>query len=300
MADDDSNPGARTLTATRPGLSERENGIGRFHDDRDHTTRAGVQGEDLSVARARDVRHDASSTEAPLIVKPALIVVLASVMSAAGACSHERTPPPSSAPPTASSAAPGVAAVQGTTPAAEHATIGAPAPDFTLPDLDGHDVHLASFRGRTVVLEWFNPQCPFVNKSHTKGSLKTAASRHTAEGVTWLAIDSAAPGKQGYEVETIRAAVARFGLSHPVLRDANGAVGHAYGATNTPHMFVIDKNGVLVYGGAIDNSPDAEGESPQGGVLVNYVDAALEDLSAGRPVRTPSTKAYGCGVKYSS
>ncbi len=77
-------------------------------------------------------------------------------------------------------------------------------------------------------------------------------------------------------------------------------VGHAYGATNTPHLFVIDKRGTLVYAGAIDNSPDAEGESPQGGPLVNYLDAALADLSAGRAVRTPKTKAYGCSVKYGS
>jgi peroxiredoxin len=232
--------------------------------------------------------------EVELTLKPTLIVALASVVSVG--CSRDRTPPPSSTPAAGSSSP----AVQGAMPAGEHAAIGAPAPDFTLPDLDGHDVHLASFRGRTVVLEWFNPQCPFVNKAHTKGSLKTAASRHSADGVVWLGVDSAAPGKQGYEVESIRAALARFGLSHPILRDVDGAVGHAYGATNTPHMFVIDKNGVLVYSGAIDNSPDAEGESPQGGTLVNYVDAALDDLSAGRPVRTPSTKAYGCSVKYSS
>jgi hypothetical protein len=94
--------------------------------------------------------------------------------------------------------------------------------------------------------------------------------------------------------------VNRFGLMHPILRDETGAIGHAYAATNTPHMFVIDKSGTLVYAGAIDNSPDAEGESPMGGPLVNYVDAALTDLGAERAVRTPRTKAYGCGVKYGS
>ena len=91
-----------------------------------------------------------------------------------------------------------------------------------------------------------------------------------------------------------------MGLTHPILRDETGVVGHAYGATNTPHLFVIDRGGTLVYAGAIDNSPDAEGESPQDGPLVNYVDAALADVAAGRPVRTPRTKAYGCGVKYGS
>jgi cytochrome oxidase Cu insertion factor (SCO1/SenC/PrrC family) len=176
--------------------------------------------------------------------------------------------------------------------------LGAPAPDFTLKDVGGTAVHLADLRGKTVVLEWFNPQCPFVDKSHTKGSLKGTAARHLGEGIVWLAIDSAAPGKQGYEVTAIREGAERFAITYPILRDETGTVGRAYGATNTPHMFVVDKNGTLVYAGAIDNSPDAEGESPQGGKLVNYVDAALEDLAAGRPVRTPRTKAYGCSVKY--
>jgi peroxiredoxin len=178
------------------------------------------------------------------------------------------------------------------------ASIGKPAPDFTLKDLDGHDVRLADFRGKVVVLEWFNPKCPFVNRAHSKGSLNGTAARHLAEGVIWLGIDSAAPGMQGNAVEDIRDGVNRMGLTHPILRDESGAVGHAYGATNTPHLFVIDKAGTLVYAGAIDNSPDAEGESPQGGPLVNYVDAALADLAANRPVRTSRTKAYGCGVKY--
>jgi len=180
------------------------------------------------------------------------------------------------------------------------AEVGAPAPDFTLKGVDGAAVHLADLRGKTVVLEWFNPQCPFVNKAHTKGSLKGTAARHLGEGIAWLAIDSAAPGKQGYEPAAIREGATRFAITYPVLRDETGQVGRAYGATNTPHMFVVDKNGTLVYSGAIDNSPDAEGESPQGGTLVNYVDAALEDLTAGRPVRTPRTKAYGCSVKYGS
>jgi peroxiredoxin len=180
------------------------------------------------------------------------------------------------------------------------ASVGKPAPDFTLKDVDGRSVRLADSRGKVVVLEWFNPKCPFVNLAHSKGSLKGTAARHMAEGVVWLGIDSSAPGKQGYAIDDIRDGVRRMGLTHPILRDETGAVGHAYGATNTPHLFVIDKAGTLVYAGAIDNSPDAEGESPQGGPLVNYVDEALADLAANRPVRTPTTKAYGCGVKYGS
>lgn len=210
------------------------------------------------------------------------------------ACSRGRTDP------VAAASAPAPKASASVSATAQTAEIGSKAPDFVLKDLDGRDVRLSDSRGKVTVLEWFNPQCPFVNLSHTKGSLKGAAARHTAEGVVWLGIDSAAPGKQGYDPEAIRAAVARFGIGHPILRDETGAVGHLYGATNTPHMFVIDRSGTLVYAGAIDNSPDAEGQSPQGGSLVNFVDAALDDLGAGRPVRTPRTKPYGCGVKYGS
>src|SRR5580658_64714 len=219
------------------------------------------------------------------------IAVAALLLGAMPACARSTADAP---PPTPS------APVTPQTATAIPADIGKPAPDFTLQDLEGHVVRLADKRGSVVVLEWFNPSCPFVNKAHTKGSLKDAAVRHAPAGVGWLGIDSSAPGKQGYEPDTIRAAATRFGLTHPILRDETGAVGRAYGATNTPHMFVIDKTGTLVYAGAIDNSPDAEGESPQGGSLVNYVDAALDDLAAGRPVRTPRTKAYGCGVKYGS
>jgi peroxiredoxin len=180
------------------------------------------------------------------------------------------------------------------------ATIGKPAPDFTLPDLDGKQVKLSAFKGKVVVLEWFNPGCPYVKKSHTVGSLVGAAERQSKNGVVWLAINSAAPGKQGSDPKDNAAQVKAWSLTHPVLRDDAGTVGHAYGATNTPHMFVIDAKGVLVYAGAIDNSPDAEGKSPEGGKLVNYVDAALEDIAAKRAVRTPTSKAYGCSVKYGS
>jgi len=217
--------------------------------------------------------------------------VVALAMGAPSACARDHRETPS----TNASASPPASSIAMVT-----AEVGKAAPDFTLNDLDGHPVHLADRRGSIVVLEWFNPQCPFVNKAHTKGSLKDTASRHASAGVVWLGIDSAAPGKQGYDLEAIRAGAARFGLTHPILRDESGSVGRSYGATNTPHMFVIDKAGTLVYAGAIDNSPDGEGESPQGGSLINYVDATLDDLAVGRAVRVPRTKAYGCGVKYGS
>jgi peroxiredoxin len=184
--------------------------------------------------------------------------------------------------------------------AAAKAEVGKPAPDFTLESFDGKQVKLSSLKGKTVVLEWFNPGCPFVKKSHTVGSLVDTARRHAKTGIVWLAINSGAPGKQGAEAKDNTDAARAWKLEHPILRDPSGAVGKAYGATNTPHMFVIDKQGVLVYAGAIDNSPDGERKSPAGGTLVNHVDAALEDLAAGRPVRASTTKAYGCSVKYGS
>ena len=180
------------------------------------------------------------------------------------------------------------------------AAVGKPAPDFKLKDLAGKEVSLASFKGKVVVLEWFNPGCPFVKKAHGQGSLVDTAKRHAKTGVVWLAINSGGAGKQGADPAMNTEAAKTWSLEHPILRDESGAVGKAYGATNTPHMFVIDKKGVLVYAGAIDNSPDAEGKSPQGGKLVNYVDAALEDLAAGKPIRTSTSQAYGCSVKYGS
>jgi peroxiredoxin len=185
-------------------------------------------------------------------------------------------------------------------PAFAGAELGRPAPEFTLKDLDGKDVTLGSFKGKTVVLEWFNPECPFVKASHTRGSLVNTAKRQQKQGIVWLAINSGAPGKQGAGAAKNKAAVKTFALEHPVLLDDTGTVGKAYGATNTPHLYVIDAKGTLVYRGAIDNAPDAEGQVPQGGKLVNYVEAALDDLAAGRAVKTADTKAYGCSVKYTN
>jgi len=178
--------------------------------------------------------------------------------------------------------------------------IGKPAPDFALTDLDGKEVKLASFKGKVVVLEWFNPGCPFVRASHTAGSLVGTAQRHMKDGVVWLGVNSGAAGKQGADAKLNAEAVKTWSIPNPILRDTTGKVGKAYGATNTPNMFVIDKTGTVVYAGAIDNSPDGEGKSPQGGKLINYVDAALDDVAAGRPVKAPVTRPYGCTVKYGS
>ena len=180
------------------------------------------------------------------------------------------------------------------------AEVGSPAPDFTLQDLQGKTVRLADLRGKVVVLEWFNPGCPFVRAAHTRGILVGDAARHARDGVVWLAVNSAAPGKQGYGEDANRTAAQAFRMAYPVLLDPTGQVGRAYGATNTPGMMVVDREGRLAYRGAIDNSPDGERQAPQGGALVDYVSAALEDLAAGRPVRTPETRQYGCSVKYGS
>jgi peroxiredoxin len=185
-------------------------------------------------------------------------------------------------------------------PAMQSAVVGKPAPDFTLADLGGKELTLASYKGKVVVLEWFNPGCPFVKRSHTVGSLVDTAKRHAKNDVVWLAINSGAPGKEGNALAMNADAAKAWAMAHPILRDESGKVGKAYGATNTPNMFVIDKTGTVVYGGAIDNSPDGEGQSPQGGKLINYVDAALADVAAGRAVQTAVTKPYGCSVKYGS
>ena len=176
----------------------------------------------------------------------------------------------------------------------------AAAPPFELKDLDGKTVRLADFKGKTVVLEWFNPQCPFVKNAHTKGSLVQDAKTWTDKGVVWLSINSSADGKQGSGLDVNQAGKQTYAMQNPILLDPTGSVGKAYGATNTPNMFVVDGEGKIAYRGAIDNSPDGEGQSPQGGKLINYVDQALGELGAGKPVSVPETKAYGCSVKYDS
>lgn len=178
------------------------------------------------------------------------------------------------------------------------AEVGSPAPNFSLPDLDGKTVTLKENVGKVVVLEWFNPECPFVKNAHTKGSLVDTAAHLNEKGVVYLAINSGAPGKQGHGQETNQKSAEQLRMKHPILLDESGAVGRAYGATNTPHIFVIDQKGTLVYRGAVDNSPDGEGQSPKDVELLSYLKQAVDEVLAGKPVSVPETKAYGCSVKF--
>ncbi len=179
------------------------------------------------------------------------------------------------------------------------AALNMPAPDFTLTDLNGKSVHLKDYLGKTVVLEWFNPDCPFVRYAHTKGPLKDMGARYARRGVVWLGINSGAQGKEGAGLERNQAAVKEYTLPYPILIDEKGTVGRAYGARSTPHMFVIDHKGVLIYRGAIDNAPLGEVNAGAQEVT-NYVDAALAfiDQPAGKTLKANDTKAYGCSVKY--
>jgi peroxiredoxin len=175
------------------------------------------------------------------------------------------------------------------------AEVGKPAPDFTLTGIDGKEVKLSDYKDKIVVLEWFNPGCPVVVRHHDKDSLKGTAGELTQSGVVWLAINSGAPGQQGHGEEANRKAAEKWGLKHPILVDEAGTVGRSYGAKTTPHMFVIDAKGVLAYAGAIDNDPSGEMKPEE---RINYVRAAVASLQKNEPVKTTTSKAYGCSVKY--
>ncbi len=177
------------------------------------------------------------------------------------------------------------------------AKVGGYAPDFALPSVDGQTVRLSDHKGQIVVLEWFNPDCPFVKQAHEKGALKDMARRWGSKGVFWIAINSGAVGKQGHGRERNRAAIERYGLDHPVLLDETGMVGRKYGADHTPHVFVIDGLGKLRYAGGLDNMPFGEVSEP-GQQPTPHLQDALEALSRGQAPAVLQTKSWGCSVKY--
>lgn len=177
--------------------------------------------------------------------------------------------------------------------------VGEPAPAFTATASTGASVSLADYKGKVVILEWTNHDCPYVRKHYETGNMQALQKETTTEGVVWLSIISSAPNEQGYVTpgQANELTVSRKAAPTLVLLDPKGTVGRLYGATNTPHMYVVDKGGVLVYAGAIDDRPTSRKADVQG--ATNYVRAALQAVVAGQPVKTPTTRAYGCTVKYS-
>lgn len=174
--------------------------------------------------------------------------------------------------------------------AGDGVSVGDTAPAFTLTDTEGNEVSLGDFEGKIVVLEWLNPDCPFVQRHYKAGTMKDLATKYDGEGVVWLTINST-----NY---MDAAANAKFkadnGLPYAILVDQSGDVGHLYDAKTTPHMYIIDGTGSLVYIGAIDDDPRGNKGEP----AVNYVAVALDEVLAGNAVTTAETKPYGCSVKY--
>jgi len=183
--------------------------------------------------------------------------------------------------------------------AAKMAKVGEAAPDFTLKDTAGKEHHLADLTkaGKIVVLEWFNPDCP-VSAGYHKGDnvMKSVAAEVMAKDVVWLAINSGGPGQQGAGLERNQKAITEYSIAYPVLMDESGSVGRMYGAKTTPHMFVVDPKGTLVYAGGIDDKPSTDqADIP---TAKNFVAAALDEAMAGKAITTASSPSYGCSVKY--
>ncbi|MEO1043919.1 MAG: thioredoxin family protein [Pseudomonadota bacterium] len=177
---------------------------------------------------------------------------------------------------------------------------GAEARGFMLTNADGERVSLRDFKGKTVVLEWHNPGCPFVQKHYNSGNMQQTQAAAKADGVVWLTINSGAAGKQGdLTADEARAMIADqdFNSAH-YLFDRDGRVGKAYGAKTTPHMYIIDGTGMLVYQGGIDDKPTANQADIPG--ARNHVTEALKEIKAGKAVSVASSRPYGCSVKYAS
>ena len=182
--------------------------------------------------------------------------------------------------------------------AADEAVVGQPAPDFSVTDTTGQLRELSSLRGAFVVLEWFNPECPFVKKHYGSGNMQALQKEQTAKGVVWLSVDSSAPGKQGHVTPEQANAFMRAQGGSPtaIVLDLDGTLGHRYGARTTPHVFLIDPKGALIYNGAIDDTPSTDPADVA--AATNYVRQALTDAMAGKPVSVPTSQPYGCSVKY--
>jgi len=172
------------------------------------------------------------------------------------------------------------------------AKIGKAAREFSLKDQNGKQVKLSDFKGKVVVLEWFNQGCPYVVRHHKAKTMTSTADKYKGQDVVWLAINPTA----GTSAEDNKSSAESWGISYPILSDTTSAVAQQYGVKTTPHMYIIDKEGKLVYNGAIDDDSSADGS--KGDKATNHVAKALDEVLAGESVSTPETKPYGCGVKY--
>src|SRR5947208_4358115 len=182
--------------------------------------------------------------------------------------------------------------------AADSPAVGTTAPDFSLTDSKGKTQTVSQYKGKYVVLEWFNPECPFVRKHYGSGNMQKLQQEFTGKGIVWLTIDSSAPGLEGnLTAEQANAKMAEWKTKQTALvLDPDGKAGRSYGAKNTPHMFVINPDGKIVYEGAIDSK--ATPNSSDISSSTNYVKVALEESLAGKTVSNANTKPYGCSVKY--
>ncbi|HTG43957.1 MAG TPA: thioredoxin family protein [Verrucomicrobiae bacterium] len=182
--------------------------------------------------------------------------------------------------------------------AAESPAVGTNAPDFSLTDSKGKTQSVSQYKGKYVVLEWFNPECPFVKKHYGGSNMQKLQEEFTGKGVVWLSIDSSAPGKEGHlTAEQANAKMTEWKTKQTALvLDPDGKAGQAYGAKNTPHMFIINPEGKVIYEGAIDSKASANPADIANST--NYVKVALEESLGGKPVTTATTKPYGCSVKY--
>jgi len=192
------------------------------------------------------------------------------------------------------------ALVTGPLYAADVPPVGSAAPDFSTPDTSGKTHSLSQYKGKYVVLEWFNPECPFVKKHYGSDNMQKLQQEYTGKGVVWLTIDSNAPGTEGnITPDQAQKIMASWKTKQTaLLLDPESKVARSYGAKNTPNMVVINPEGKIVYEGAIDNKATPNpADIPNS---TNYVKAALDESLAGRPVSNPTTKPYGCSVKYKS
>lgn len=179
-------------------------------------------------------------------------------------------------------------------------TTGETAPDFTLSGLNPKmkNISLSDFKGKIIVLEWLNHGCPFVRKHYDSGNMQSLQRKYTGQNVIWLSIISSAPGKQGYvdDKGALKEKAENKASPTDILLDPEGKVGKLYGAKTTPHMYIIDKAGTLVYQGAIDDRADSDKNSIPS--AKNYVASALDELILGKKITAHTTKSYGCAVKY--